>query len=199
MKRYWKYGAAGVGAIVVLGLLIFTNFQRKRRSGESSPRRSAGKSGEGRRWKTSPIPFAIREMSPPHNRRPFFRKSVGRSNVSLWTWACLVRQGQLLAMIDTTELFQQFQQASATFQNAQLNFRRTKELFDQNLVAKQDLDNADAAAKIARANFEAAGTRLSYARITAPFSGLSPGGFWTPALLLRRTTRPSSRLWTWTN
>ncbi|MBI1804545.1 MAG: efflux RND transporter periplasmic adaptor subunit [Ignavibacteriae bacterium] len=82
-----------------------------------------------------------------------------------------VRQGQLLALIDTTELSQQVQQNAAKFQNARLNYERTKELAEQNLVAKQDLDNADAAMKVARADYEAAKTRLSYARITAPFAG----------------------------
>ncbi len=82
-----------------------------------------------------------------------------------------VGRSQVLALIDTTELFQTYQQAMATAENARLNFQRTRELFDQNLVAKQDLDNAEAADKVARASFESAATRLSYARITAPFSG----------------------------
>jgi multidrug efflux pump subunit AcrA (membrane-fusion protein) len=47
-----------------------------------------------------------------------------------------VRQGQLLAMIDTTELSQQYLQASATYQNASINYKRTKELSEQNLVSK---------------------------------------------------------------
>ncbi len=83
-----------------------------------------------------------------------------------------VRKGQLLALIDTTELSQQYQQASATSKNAQLVFERTKELAAQNLVAKQDLDNADAAMKVALANEDNARTRLEYARIRAPFAGI---------------------------
>jgi RND family efflux transporter MFP subunit len=82
-----------------------------------------------------------------------------------------VSRGQVLALIDTTELYQTYEQAIATSENANLNFRRTRELFDQNLVSKQDLDNAEAAHKIAKATFDAAATRLSYAKVTAPFSG----------------------------
>jgi len=82
-----------------------------------------------------------------------------------------VRQGRVLALIDTTELFQQYQQASATFQNAKLTYERTRDLLEQNLVSKQDLDNADATMKVAAAAFETAKTRLGYAWITAPFSG----------------------------
>jgi RND family efflux transporter MFP subunit len=82
-----------------------------------------------------------------------------------------VQKGQLLALIDTTELFQQYQQTSATFENTRLMYERNKELSGQNLIAKQDLDNAEAAMKVAGANFEAARIRLAYTKITAPFSG----------------------------
>lgn len=92
----------------------------------------------------------------------------------------VVQVNQLLALIDTTELWQQYQQASATYENARINYERTKELSEQNLVAKQDLDNADAAMKVARANFDGAATRLGYARITAPFSGVVTKRYFDP-------------------
>jgi RND family efflux transporter MFP subunit len=82
-----------------------------------------------------------------------------------------VRRGQLLALIDTTELHQQYLQALATFENNRLAYKRSKDLFEQNLVAKQDLDNAETTQKIAAAAFENARTRLDYAWIRAPFDG----------------------------
>jgi membrane fusion protein (multidrug efflux system) len=97
-----------------------------------------------------------------------------------------VRRDQPLALIDTTELRQQYQQAAATYENARINYQRTKELSEQNLVAKQDIDNAEASMKVARANYELAATRLGYANITAPFAGyitrryLDPGALVTP-------------------
>jgi RND family efflux transporter MFP subunit len=97
-----------------------------------------------------------------------------------------VRQNQLLALIDTTELYQQYQQSNATFQNAKLAFARTQELFGKSLISKQELDNSQAALTIAQAAAENSGTRLNYARITAPFSGvitrrfLDPGAAVTP-------------------
>jgi RND family efflux transporter MFP subunit len=97
-----------------------------------------------------------------------------------------VGRDQMLALIDTTELHQQYQQAEATFENARLTFRRTKDLFLQNLVSQQDLDNSEATMKVTAAAFDAAKTRLGYARITAPFAGyvtkrfLDPGALVTP-------------------
>ena len=82
-----------------------------------------------------------------------------------------VEANQMMALIDTTELSQQFQQTSATYQNAALTYKRMKELSEQNLVSRQDLDNAEAAMKVSKANYDGAKTRLGYARITAPFSG----------------------------
>ena len=98
-----------------------------------------------------------------------------------------VRENQLLARIDTTELAQQDRQAAATYQNAVSQFDRTKSLIEQNLASKQDFDNAETAMKVAAANNEAAKTRLDYAQITAPFSGFITRRFLDPGALVSAT------------
>jgi RND family efflux transporter MFP subunit len=82
-----------------------------------------------------------------------------------------VRSGQMLAVIDTTLLAQQYHQAEATFMNDSLQFVRTQTLYTENLGAKADVDNARAAMDVAQATRNDAATQLGYARITAPFSG----------------------------
>ena len=82
-----------------------------------------------------------------------------------------VRENQLLALIDTTELYQQYQQAAATYENARLTYERNKDLFGQNLIAHQDLDNAEASMKVSKGAYDNAFTRLRYAYIEAPFEG----------------------------
>jgi membrane fusion protein (multidrug efflux system) len=99
-----------------------------------------------------------------------------------------VRRGQMLALIDTTELFQTRQQAAATAQNARLTYRRTKDLYDQTLVAAQDIENAEAAMKVAVAALDIATTRLDYARITAPFSGTITKKFLDPGAVVSALT-----------
>jgi membrane fusion protein (multidrug efflux system) len=116
-----------------------------------------------------------------------FSKVMGTLEKTYVDMGTPVRQGHLLALIDTTELYQTYEQAAATFLNAQLNYRRTKELFEQTLVARQDLDNAEAALKIAQAASEAASTRLGYAHITAPFSGTVTKRFLDPGSVLTST------------
>ncbi len=108
----------------------------------------------------------------PIQQASIFSKVTGNLESIASDMGSHVRVNDLLAMIDTTELAQTFRQTSATYENARLNYVRMKELSEQNLVAKQDLDNADASMKVAKANFETAQTRLGYAWITAPFSGV---------------------------
>ncbi len=110
-----------------------------------------------------------------------------------------VKQNQILALIDTTIYSQNakqskanYMQAAANFENAKINYERNKKLFEQNLIAKQDLDNANTSLDVSLAQKEAAYanytnslTQLGYCKIIAPFSGtitkrmLDPGAFVT--------------------
>ena len=98
-------------------------------------------------------------------------------NVSLGAWA---RQGDVLAVIDSTEVFQQAQQSAASYYTARSDFERTKQLFANNLASQQIYDNAEALLKVAQANYELAKARLGYARVTAPFSGYVTRRFLDP-------------------
>ena len=98
-----------------------------------------------------------------------------------------VAAGQVLARIDSTELAQQARQAAATWVNAGTAYARSKELADQNLVSKQDLDNAEAALKVARAVYDNARTRLGYASVAAPFAGYITKRFLDPGAVVTAT------------
>jgi RND family efflux transporter MFP subunit len=96
-----------------------------------------------------------------------------------------VGTGQVLALIDTTVYAQNarqaraaMKQAQANAENAKLNFDRNKALLDQNLISKQEVDNARTSYNVAQSQQEAASanlsnamTQLSYCRVRAPFSG----------------------------
>jgi membrane fusion protein (multidrug efflux system) len=114
-----------------------------------------------------------------------FSKVGGTLEKALVEMGTSVRQGQILAVIDTTELSLQFQQASATWHNARMAFDRTRELYERNLGSQQERDNAEAALRVAQANRDLAATRLSYARITAPFAGVITRRFLDPGALVQ--------------
>jgi RND family efflux transporter MFP subunit len=113
-----------------------------------------------------------------------FSKVSGNVEQVLVNIGSPVHENQLLALIDTTELSQAYEQASATYLNAKLTFDRTKDLYNQNLAAKQDYDNAEAALRVAQAARDGAATRLAYARITAPFSGVITRRYLDPGALV---------------
>jgi RND family efflux transporter MFP subunit len=120
----------------------------------------------------------------PAQQAAVFAKVTGTLERSYADIGDRVRAGQVLARIDSTELAQTARQAAATWMNANANYTRSKGLADQNLVSKQDLDNADAAVKIAHAAHENARTRLGYAAVTAPFAGVVTKRFLDPGAVV---------------
>ncbi len=120
----------------------------------------------------------------PIQQAAIYSKVAGNLEQTFADMGSAVRQGQLLALIDTTELAQQYQEAWATEQNTRALYTRSKDLFRQSLVAKQDLDNAETAWRVAAAACDGARTRLSYARIAAPFAGTVTRRFLDPGALV---------------
>ena len=90
----------------------------------------------------------------------------------------LVREGQGAAAgtplfkIDDAELRAQFNQADADRQLAHQALDRTKQLIAQNASSTADLEQAQAKAKGADANYDLLKTRLDRTVVRAPFSGL---------------------------
>ena len=97
-----------------------------------------------------------------------------------------VSKGQLLYSIDQQLYSANYQQAVANLQVVEANLDRAKkdaaryhELDKQDAVAKQLVDNADAAvhvadrqASAAKANIQAVSTSVRYTKVYAPFSGM---------------------------
>ena len=97
-----------------------------------------------------------------------------------------VKEGSLLAEIETPEVDQQLQQARADLATGEANLKLSKitanryqTLFKTDSVAKQDVDNAvqDAAAKSATVKSEQANVRrleqlVAFQKIYAPFDGV---------------------------
>jgi len=97
-----------------------------------------------------------------------------------------VRQGQLLAKLDTTALKTQWDQSLASVKQAQaqLNFqeaayKRLKVLYDKNFISQADYDqalfnyeNAQGSLSNAKSALERAKVNLDYATITSPIDGV---------------------------
>jgi HlyD family secretion protein len=97
-----------------------------------------------------------------------------------------VKQGQVIALLDTTYLSAAVEDASASLERNEIQVNQTKRefdrikiLFDEKVVAQADYDQALSAyetavssTRSAKANLNRAKINLKYATITAPISGV---------------------------
>lgn len=83
-----------------------------------------------------------------------------------------VERGQALAELDARELEAQVRGAESSLALADANFRRSEQLRQQQIVTQAEYDRDQAALAAARASLDQLRTRLGYARIVAPTSGV---------------------------
>lgn len=94
-----------------------------------------------------------------------------------------IRQGDLIAQLDDTQLQAQLSRAEAVRDQKKITYDRIESLADKGAVAPQELDDATAALKIAEAELGMIKAQLDKTRIVASFSGMvgsrrvSPGAF----------------------
>ncbi len=131
------------------------------------------------------------EIILPGNVQPFITSPIyARTNGYLKKWyfdiGAHVKQGQLLAVIETPEVDQQLQQARSNLLTAQANLElasitktRYQGLLKSNAVSQQDVDNAvgtyNANAAIVEADKAAVqqySALVSFERVYAPFDGV---------------------------
>src|ERR1035438_7533769 len=131
------------------------------------------------------------EIILPGNVQPFITSPVyARTNGYLKKWyfdiGAHVKQGQLLAVIETPEVDQQLQQARSNLLTAQANLElasitktRYQGLLKSNAVAQQDVDNAVGTFNANRSIVEADkaaveqfSALVSFERVYAPFDGV---------------------------
>ena len=83
-----------------------------------------------------------------------------------------VRSGDLLVQLDVREIEAKLDQAKATRQQAERDFRRISALLEKQAATQNEFDAAQARYRIAKAATIEAESMLSYARVTAPFDGV---------------------------
>jgi membrane fusion protein (multidrug efflux system) len=83
-----------------------------------------------------------------------------------------VRQGQLLARLDDSELESRAEISRVNLQEAELAFERARTLRDSQLVSPEEFEQAQTRVETARAQYESDRIQLSYTEIRAPFGGL---------------------------
>jgi RND family efflux transporter MFP subunit len=83
-----------------------------------------------------------------------------------------VKAGQLVAHLDAAEIKARLEQAQASLQRAERDWKRTSALFDQQAATRSDYDAADSRARVAKAAVAEAQAMMGYVEVLAPFDGV---------------------------
>ena len=83
-----------------------------------------------------------------------------------------VSKGQLLIQLDSRDLQADLARAHAEVENAKAHLDRMNQLYAQDAVSKQEMENAIRAYRVAEANRRAVEAQLSYTMVRAPFEGV---------------------------
>jgi RND family efflux transporter MFP subunit len=105
-----------------------------------------------------------------------------------------VTQGQLLAEIEVPELLADETQYKAESEVARTNYERMAEARQKapDLVVPQTVDDLRGQWEVAQAKLQRTQTLLQYARITAPFSGMTTARFVDPGAFIPAATTGST-------
>lgn len=157
---------------------------------------------------TSSSPAALPVQTLPVQRRDLARTLTLPGNVAPWLQATLyakvpgylksmnadkgdvVKKGQLLAVLDAPEVEQLFQQADADYHIKQVTFERLRNVWRENpdVIAKQDVDMAEAAAKASKHLRDSRRSMLEYTKVLAPFDGTVTARFADPGAFIPAAT-----------
>ncbi|HEY6083960.1 MAG TPA: efflux RND transporter periplasmic adaptor subunit [Nitrospira sp.] len=107
----------------------------------------------------------------------------------------VVKKGQLLAVMDAPEIEDQYKQAEADYAIKKVTYERYLSVWQDNhdIIAKQDVDVAKAAAESARHLRDSRKTLLDYTNVYAPFSGVITARFADPGALIQAATGSASQ------
>ncbi len=107
----------------------------------------------------------------------------------------LVKAGQRLAVIDAPEIEDQYHQVEADYKIKQLTAERLLGVWQDNpdVIAKQDVDVALAAAEAAKHLRDNRRTLLDYTKVLAPFSGQITARFADPGAMIQTATSSTTQ------
>ncbi len=107
----------------------------------------------------------------------------------------LVKQGQVLAVLDAPEIEQQYEQALADYTIKKVTYERLAQVWKESpdVIAKQDVDVADASAKASQHLLEQRQTWLDYTKVRAPYDGILTARFADPGAMIQVATASATQ------
>jgi RND family efflux transporter MFP subunit len=141
-----------------------------------------------------------RTLSLPANISPWYRATLYAKVSGYLKWIGFdkgdeVKKGQVLALIDAPEVQDEYEQAESDYAIKKLTYERLLSVWKENpdVIAKQDVDVAAAAAEGAKQQMERRRTFLEYTKITAPFAGTITARFADPGAMIQSAISSSTQ------
>ncbi len=106
-----------------------------------------------------------------------------------------VRAGQVLAIIEDPELEERYQQAQSEYAIKKITYERLSNVWKANpdVIAKQDVDLAEAAYLGAKHALEQLAAMLDYTKVRAPYNGIVTARFVDPGALIQAATSSATQ------
>ncbi len=205
--RLWLFAALGTG-LLVLGVYFTVDFAT-----HPPPSSTAGTPVDAVRKEVS-RPQSVREVQTlipqrrdltyairlPATLSPIAQVTI-YSKVSGYLKSIAVdkgdrvKAGQVLAVIDAPELKQRYEQARSTYRIKQVTYTRLRNVWeeDPDIIAKQDVDVAEAAYWGAKHALEQLAAELEYAKVRAPFSGTITARFVDVGAMIQSATSSATQ------
>ena len=197
---------AGALFLIVLGLVILGG----RDTTVSSPERSrSGSGGEAANVQAGERPVQVMKperrdvahtLTLPANISPWYQATLYAKVPGYLKWigfdkGDMVKKGQLLAVIEAPEIEDQYKQAESDYEIKRITHERLFGVWHDNpdVIAKQDVDVAHAAAEAAKHLRDSRRTLLEYTKVNAPFSGVITARFADPGALIQAATSSASQ------
>ncbi len=83
-----------------------------------------------------------------------------------------VKAGELVARLDAAEINARLEQAEASLEQAERDWKRSSTLFEQQSVTRAERDGAESRHRVAKGAAAEAKAMMSYAEVVAPFEGV---------------------------
>ena len=195
-KAWWRRTWVWLLLLAILGGTAYFVFA-KPEAGKTAGAQSGGKAGANAMNRSQPVVAAAAKIGDinlylnglgtvvPLNTVTVKTHVDGQLSAVMFREGQMVKQGDLLAQIDPRPYQVQLAQAEGTMardqallKNAEADLERYRTLFEQDSIAKQQLDTQaslvrqyEGAIKADQAQIDSAKLQLTYSRITAPISG----------------------------
>jgi membrane fusion protein (multidrug efflux system) len=141
----------------------------------------------------------IYQVTLPANISPLYQTTLYAKVSGYLKWigpdkGDAVKMDQVLAIIDAPEVEEQYHQALSDYHIKKLTFERLAKVWKESpdVIAKQDVDVAEAASQGAKHLAEQRAALRNYTKVRAPYAGIITARFADPGALIQIATASSA-------